>query len=275
MISTFLNNSNLYKLLYISLIIDYILSPFVLFLKSLITIFLSISTLIINYSCHYIIKFTLHFLPYTTSILISTLYIIVNIFKFDNIYVLPLIIFFDSINILITSFVYYRYYQFISKPVIIEANFNTFKLYYVRCYLFNILSVFTHIFINLDNYGLWLLFINIFSCILWTIVFSLYKSIFMENDKNDYKKYIYNENDNTSDYELSNIDIIIITNHKCEEDCKICPCSICLDDFGNSNNIIQLKCNHIYHKDCIKKYIRSTNLNNLSKCPYCRQDISI
>jgi hypothetical protein len=42
---------------------------------------------------------------------------------------------------------------------------------------------------------------------------------------------------NEFDYELSNIEIVIINNHVCEENCNICPCSICLDNFQDSNNL--------------------------------------
>jgi len=42
-------------------------------------------------------------------------------------------------------------------------------------------------------------------------------------------------------------------------------CSICLDDFDNINNIKKTKCNHIFHKKCIKKWT-----SYKSKCPICR-----
>lgn len=45
-------------------------------------------------------------------------------------------------------------------------------------------------------------------------------------------------------------------------------CSICLDKLLLSNNLIILKCNHIYHKDCIKSWF-----NQSTKCPICRCEI--
>ena len=44
-------------------------------------------------------------------------------------------------------------------------------------------------------------------------------------------------------------------------------CFICMDNFVNDDNCIKLKCNHIYHLNCIKKWIeRSHN----SKCVICK-----
>lgn len=47
-------------------------------------------------------------------------------------------------------------------------------------------------------------------------------------------------------------------------------CNICLDDLQieelNSNSLIHLKCNHIYHKHCIKEWLTKQS----TKCPVCR-----
>lgn len=44
-------------------------------------------------------------------------------------------------------------------------------------------------------------------------------------------------------------------------------CYICMDNFTNNDKCIKLKCSHIYHLDCIKKWIeRSHN----SKCVICK-----
>jgi hypothetical protein len=45
-------------------------------------------------------------------------------------------------------------------------------------------------------------------------------------------------------------------------------CNICLDN----NNIIKLDCNHIFHKECIIKWINQ-DINTSNKCPTCRQII--
>ena len=45
-------------------------------------------------------------------------------------------------------------------------------------------------------------------------------------------------------------------------------CSICQDELTKDNVIRQLNCSHIYHKECIDKYL----LEYSSKCPICRAE---
>lgn len=47
--------------------------------------------------------------------------------------------------------------------------------------------------------------------------------------------------------------------------CDKCP--ICLDAIKKEHCAIT-KCGHVFHKECIKKFLVSTNTN---KCPVCRQ----
>lgn len=45
-------------------------------------------------------------------------------------------------------------------------------------------------------------------------------------------------------------------------------CSICLYDYKNNHNILQLnKCKHIFHKECISTWIITNHRNT---CPLCR-----
>jgi len=44
-------------------------------------------------------------------------------------------------------------------------------------------------------------------------------------------------------------------------------CSICCDEI--KDNAIKLKCNHYYHKDCIKKWL----CNYSNKCPNCKEEV--
>lgn len=44
-------------------------------------------------------------------------------------------------------------------------------------------------------------------------------------------------------------------------------CSICLCNIQN-DNIVKLKCNHLFHKKCIIQCMKHSD-----KCPYCRQDL--
>ena len=47
-------------------------------------------------------------------------------------------------------------------------------------------------------------------------------------------------------------------------------CNICLDDFSeddfNAKTLIKLKCNHIYHRCCLKTWLTKQS----TKCPVCR-----
>ena len=52
------------------------------------------------------------------------------------------------------------------------------------------------------------------------------------------------------------------------EDIKENECSICLEEYNRDKDIIKLKCNHEYHKECIKMWL---NINKI--CPQCRGDI--
>ena len=46
-------------------------------------------------------------------------------------------------------------------------------------------------------------------------------------------------------------------------------CSICLVKFRGSDIIKEFPCNHIYHKDCILKWLKKSNI-----CPLCKYDIT-
>ena len=47
-------------------------------------------------------------------------------------------------------------------------------------------------------------------------------------------------------------------------------CSICLDDFKNEEIINKLKCNHIFHRDCLGSWLNDNN----DSCPLCRAIIN-
>lgn len=47
-------------------------------------------------------------------------------------------------------------------------------------------------------------------------------------------------------------------------------CVICFEKFIDNDNIILLKCNHIYHQACISSWIKINNT-----CPTCRENINI
>ena len=43
-------------------------------------------------------------------------------------------------------------------------------------------------------------------------------------------------------------------------------CSICLESYHDNDKIVQLTCNHIFHKDCIREWLQ----NKQNNCPLCR-----
>lgn len=46
-------------------------------------------------------------------------------------------------------------------------------------------------------------------------------------------------------------------------------CVICLDSIEKNHDVIELKCKHLYHEECIKTYLEKYN----HKCPICRDDV--
>ena len=59
---------------------------------------------------------------------------------------------------------------------------------------------------------------------------------------------------------------IEITNNKKDNNYE--QCSICLDE--TSEGLVELTCNHIFHRECIEKWNKVQNF-----CPNCRNDMSI
>jgi len=49
---------------------------------------------------------------------------------------------------------------------------------------------------------------------------------------------------------------------------KHTTCAICIDDFNDDSNIRIIKCNHVFHTDCIDPWL----LKESYKCPVCRDD---
>lgn len=52
------------------------------------------------------------------------------------------------------------------------------------------------------------------------------------------------------------------------DESKLKDCSICLDKLKLNDNLVILKCDHVYHKSCIKKWL----CNQSTKCCVCRLD---
>ena len=48
-------------------------------------------------------------------------------------------------------------------------------------------------------------------------------------------------------------------------------CSICLESYQKNDKIVQLTCNHIFHKDCIGEWLQKKQNN----CPLCRLPVRL
>ena len=61
---------------------------------------------------------------------------------------------------------------------------------------------------------------------------------------------------------------VVIRNNVKEEICSICLEELFPQDIENSNQVIELKCNHMFHKECLDPWIK-TNKN----CPLCKNNV--
>ena len=51
---------------------------------------------------------------------------------------------------------------------------------------------------------------------------------------------------------------------------KEMECAICLEEFQRNDIIKEFyKCKHIFHKDCLKNWLKRANL-----CPLCKHDLT-
>lgn len=61
----------------------------------------------------------------------------------------------------------------------------------------------------------------------------------------------------------------ILKNKKYSNDDKYSNCDICLDEFKIDEIVKRTPCDHMYHSECLKKWI----CDKSSNCPSCRYDI--
>ena len=99
----------------------------------------------------------------------------------------------------------------------------------------------------------------IFFCI-FTVIPTVTRCLYIEYLKHNERQNTIQENP------IDNLQTLIITNqpYVLPEDI----CTICLEEFKFDEELKKLKCNHIFHKDCLKPW-----LDNKKKCPICRADI--
>ena len=91
-----------------------------------------------------------------------------------------------------------------------------------------------------------------------TIIPSLTRCIYVSYIKNR-----VNDNNNNQVSLIDNVQSLIITDEQPED-----VCSICLEEFEYNQELKKLKCNHIFHKECLESWI-----NDKKICPLCRTGI--
>jgi hypothetical protein len=75
-------------------------------------------------------------------------------------------------------------------------------------------------------------------------------------------------------YECKLNDIIessISYENHCSDECNECKCLFCLTNM-NQSEVYKTKCNHIFHKECMDKWL-SQSKNNTVNCILCRQSL--
>tara|TARA_B100000925_G_C21894033_1_gene424158 strand:+ start:19 stop:846 length:828 start_codon:yes stop_codon:yes gene_type:complete len=82
------------------------------------------------------------------------------------------------------------------------------------------------------------------------------------------KKLLFNSYQHTEidGYNTKVYDVIYLKTFKLKKNNDIC--AICRHDTKKDEYVTKLKCNHIYHKDCIKLWF-----NTEFTCPYCRKPV--
>ena len=68
-----------------------------------------------------------------------------------------------------------------------------------------------------------------------------------------------------NNYKINKIPIIKIRSN---DNLLLDECSICLERYDKNDKIMNLKCNHKFHKDCLNEWLQNNNT-----CPQCRENI--
>lgn len=103
----------------------------------------------------------------------------------------------------------------------------------------------------------------------------LFCLLFFELFKRCYLRFImFNQNRNTRQRLIIEEEVeyphnrVVIRNNVKEEICSICLEELFPEDIENSNQVIELKCTHMFHKECLDPWIK-TNKN----CPLCKNNV--
>ncbi|CAL8074323.1 unnamed protein product [Calicophoron daubneyi] len=66
--------------------------------------------------------------------------------------------------------------------------------------------------------------------------------------------------------ELDRLPCFAITNSQTEQ---FKSCAICMEPYQSGESCMQMKCEHVFHTDCLRKW-----LEQHASCPMCRKDLS-
>ena len=93
------------------------------------------------------------------------------------------------------------------------------------------------------------------------------KEICSENNNQATMDQIFNGKNNSKENNVIKDKIMKIPQIYYEKDkFENFQCSICIDEFKDSELLKQLKCGHIFHKECLSQWL--LNMNN---CPFCNK----
>ena len=93
-----------------------------------------------------------------------------------------------------------------------------------------------------------------------------------------YSTFLINPIYNNINYDYEDVKIVLNEEQfnnlecKCYKDLNLNEakeCLICIDNFNEEDDIVKIKCNHIFHKNCIKSWLCEES----NKCPVCRISI--
>lgn len=99
--------------------------------------------------------------------------------------------------------------------------------------------------------------------------------IFLNVEKNKFFRNIIDERQEQNRVklilpteEIEKLDCFVYTDYSLEMQKNNKQCSICLDDFEMTSNCKSLKCNHIFHSNCVSEWLSTYS----HKCPICRNE---
>lgn len=90
-----------------------------------------------------------------------------------------------------------------------------------------------------------------------------------DEEEDFYSRYAYKDDYGKPKLTKNEMDNIVKEKYKDVKNTKeITSCIICMDEFANEDEVCLLKCDHIYHYDCISKWLIKD-----ATCPVCRTSI--